>query len=86
MCLARDEQIRLRLAKSKPALLRLLRYPHANSAAGIFVLKDNPRLLKRGLDAHQGRKLEPLTVAPILAVLAADVCTAAPRRRRRSRR
>ena len=54
MCLARDEQIRLRLAKSKPALLRLLRYPHANSAAGIFVLKDNPRLLKRGLDAHQG--------------------------------
>jgi hypothetical protein len=54
MCLARDGQIRLRLAKSKPALLRLLRYPHANSAAGIFVLTDHPRLLKLGLDAHQG--------------------------------
>ena len=86
MCLARDEQIRLRLAKSKPALLRLLRYPHANSAAGIFVLKDNPRLLKRGLDAHQGRKLEPPTVAPILAVLAGDLCAVAHPGRHRSRR
>jgi hypothetical protein len=46
--LAHNEWFWLRFAKSKPALLRLLRYPHANPATGIFVLKDDPRLLKRG--------------------------------------
>jgi len=29
--------------------------PYANFAAGIFVLKDNSGLLKRGLDPHKGR-------------------------------
>ena len=41
MCLAHDEQFRLRFAKSKPVWLRLLRYPQANPATGIFGLKDS---------------------------------------------
>ena len=37
MCLARDEQIRVYVAKSKPALLRLLRYARVKVEAQLIV-------------------------------------------------
>ena len=59
--------------------------PNSNPATWLVVEEMDPRLLKRGLDAHQSRKLEPPTMAPILAVLAADDCAVAHPGRCRSR-
>ena len=45
------------------------RKAHANPATGILVLEDDPRLLKRGLDAHQGRDDPPNGIGAIRQVI-----------------